>query len=157
MKTHSTRLPNDMMRTQFSDLDRYSPRILVIDDESTFTRLLKLNLEATDHYVVRVENNPKLGVAAALEFRPDLLLLDVMMPGLDGGDVAALFADDLRLKKVPIIFLTATVRHGEVDAHDGFIGGQRFISKPVVMSELLECLDDHFKETRSSIWQHAHA
>jgi CheY-like chemotaxis protein len=132
----------------------YQPRILVIDDETSFTRLLKINLEQTDRYIVRVENDPTLAVSTALSFRPDLVLLDVMMPKLDGGDVAALFSGHERLKEVPVVFLTATVRHKEVDDRHGEFGGQHFISKPVVMSELLQFLDDHFKGVGSSIWMH---
>ena len=48
------------------------------------------------------------------------------------------------MKQIPVIFLTATVRHAEVDAHDGCIGGLRFLSKPVALPELLAALDEHF-------------
>lgn len=120
------------------------PRILVVDDEVTFTRLLKLNLESTGRYSVRVENDPRLALPAALDFHADLVLLDVMMPDLDGGDVASRFASNPRLKQVPIVFLTATVKHAEVDAHHGSFGGLDFLSKPVALPELLACLDTHF-------------
>ena len=56
-------------------------RILVVDDEPSITRLLKLNLEQTGDYEVATENSPKAAVAAAEEFQPELLLLDVVMPG----------------------------------------------------------------------------
>jgi CheY-like chemotaxis protein len=117
-------------------------RILAIDDEAGFTRLLKINLEATGRFVVRTENDPRMALPAALDFHPDLVLLDVMMPGFDGGDVATTFASDPRLNQIPIVFLTATVRHSEVDAHDGCFGGLRFLSKPVALPELLACLDE---------------
>lgn len=120
------------------------PRILVVDDEPGFTRLLKINLETTGRYVVRVENDPRLALPAALDFHPDMVLLDVMMPGLDGGDVANRFTNDPRLNHIPVIFLTATVRPSEVDAHHGCIGGLRFLAKPVALPELMACLDGHF-------------
>ena len=120
------------------------PRILVVDDEPGFTRLLKINLETTGRYVVRVENDPRLALPAALDFHPDLMLLDVMMPGLDGGDVANRFTNDPRLNQIPVVFLTATVRSEEVAAYHGNIGGLRFLSKPVALAELLACLDEHF-------------
>ena len=66
-------------------------RILVVDDEPSITRLLKLNLEQTNEYVVRAENDARAAIAAAEEFKPHLILLDVMMPGLDGGELASRF------------------------------------------------------------------
>ncbi len=125
------------------------PRILVVDDEATFTRLLKLNLEGTGRYSVLTENNPLIALPAAIHFKPDLILMDVMMPELDGGDVANLFSKHPDLRDIPIIFLTATVKHAEVDASHGEIGGLHFLSKPVSLSELLRHLDEHFAESVS--------
>jgi CheY-like chemotaxis protein len=123
------------------------PRILVVDDEAGFTRLMKMNLEATGRYVVHAENDPQKAFHAATEFHPDLVLLDIMMPGLDGGDVASRFKNDAHLKRVPVIFLTATVRRAEVDARHGDFGGEHFLSKPIALPELLKCLDEHFAST----------
>lgn len=64
-------------------------RILMIDDEVAFTNLVKVNLERTGRYEVRVENRPLCALAAALEFKPDAILLDVVMPELDGGQILA--------------------------------------------------------------------
>lgn len=119
-------------------------KILVIDDEPTFTRLLKINLEVTDRYVVAVENDPNRAFAAALDFRPDLLLLDVMMPGLDGGDVVERFRQHEALARIPVVFLTATVTKAEVDARAGRFGGLRFIAKPIDLAALEQCLEEHF-------------
>ncbi len=60
-------------------------KILVIDDEGGITRMLKRSLEATNRYLVRAENSSAVAVAAAREFLPDLILLDVMMPGKRWG------------------------------------------------------------------------
>lgn len=120
------------------------PRILVVDDEAGFTRLLKLNLESTGRYLVKVENDSGSAVDTALGFHPDLVLMDVMMPGLDGGDLANRFAARPELKEVPVIFLTATVRHSEVESHAGCFGGLHFLSKPVALPELVACLEEHF-------------
>lgn len=119
-------------------------RILAVDDEESFTRLIKINLEATKRYRVLAENDPTAALPVAIHFKPDLILMDVMMPGLDGGDVAQLFSQHPDLRDVPIIFLTATVKHSEVDARRGEIGGLHFLSKPVSIRELLQCLDEHF-------------
>jgi CheY-like chemotaxis protein len=135
------------MQPKLSDTNQPAPRkILVVDDEAPFTRLLKINLETTGRYLVQVENDPMMALPAALAFGPDLVLLDVMMPGMDGGDVASSFNQHAVLKQIPIIFLTATVRHSEVDEHAGNFGGLRFIAKPVNLAELLTSLDAHFGE-----------
>jgi len=84
-------------------------RILVVDDEPSVTRNLKLNLESSGDYDVFAENHAGNALAAARIFRPDLILLDVMMPGMDGGDVAARLRADPLLRDTPVIFLTALV------------------------------------------------
>src|SRR4051812_4955975 len=115
-------------------------RILVVDDQSANTRLLKLFLEQTNRYEVREENSPKAALSTAEAFQPHLILLDVMMPGMDGGEVAARFGANPKLKHVPIVFLTASVTKGEVEAGGGRIGKLPFIAKPVVLSEVTACL-----------------
>jgi CheY-like chemotaxis protein len=115
-------------------------RILVVDDQATNTRLLKLHLEQGNLYEVREENAPKAAVSTAEAFQPHLILLDVMMPGVDGGELAARFQASPQLKDVPIVFLTAAVTKGEVEAGGGRIGGLPFLAKPVVLSEVTACL-----------------
>ena len=84
-------------------------RILVVDDQPRNTRLMKLYLEQTNDYVVREENNANAALATAEEFQPHLILLDVMMPDLDGGELAISFRANPKLKAVPIVFLTAAI------------------------------------------------
>ncbi len=116
-------------------------RIMVVDDEVHFTQLLKLTLEEGFHYTVLVENDSCRAVDAAKQFHPDLVLMDVMMPGVDGGALAAQFRTDLQLRKVPIVFVTAAVKRQEVRARQGQIGGLPFLAKPVDLEELLRCLE----------------
>jgi CheY-like chemotaxis protein len=118
-------------------------RILVVDDQAQNTRLLKLYLERTDDYLVREENDARAALSTAEEFGPDLILLDVMMPGLDGGELAARFQKIPKLKTVPIVFLTAAVTKAEVKEGGGRIGGSPFLAKPVVLTEVLACLKQH--------------
>ena len=118
-------------------------RILAVDDQASNTRLLKLYLERTNDYVVREVNDAKAALSAAEEFQPHLILLDVMMPGMDGGELAACFQANPKLKAVPIEFLTAAVTKGEVKAGGGQVGGYPFLAKPVVLSEVLACLKHH--------------
>ncbi len=118
-------------------------KILVVDDEAGLTRMLRKNLEATGKYEVREENRGMHAAAAAREFRPDLILLDVMMPDMDGGSVAAQIESDDTLKRTPIVFLTAIVEKGEVAPTGGTIGGHTFLAKPVTFSNLVVCIENH--------------
>ncbi len=118
-------------------------RILIVDDEDATTRLLSLILRETGKFEVRAENDATQALSAAKEFHPDLILLDVIMPGMDGGDVAAAFKADSSLEKIPIVFLTATVRKSEVDARGGVLGGYPFLAKPASRSAILEIIDRH--------------
>ncbi|MCX8156349.1 MAG: response regulator [Verrucomicrobiae bacterium] len=121
-------------------------RILIIDDEATFTRMVRLNLEKTGKYEVREENRGRRGAAAAREFKPHLIFLDVIMPDADGGEVAAHIQADNRLKDVPIVFLTATVSKREVGDTGGTRGGLFFLAKPVTLEQLEACIARHIPE-----------
>ena len=118
-------------------------RILVIDDEATFAWLLKLNLEQRGPYEVTTAHRGLQGLEAAKRSRPDLVLLDMIMPDLDGADVAERFEADADLRDVPIVFITAMVSKGEVmtDAA-GRVGRHPYISKPVSMEEILSCIEE---------------
>ena len=118
-------------------------RILVVDDESSITRLLKLNLERTGDYEVATENVSQAALAAAERFQPDLILLDVIMPGMDGGHLASMLQGSPRLKGVPIVFLTAAVTHQELRERPTGVGGLPFLAKPVDLQEVLACLRHH--------------
>lgn len=116
-------------------------RILIVDDQVSITRLLKINLEQTNHFEVKTENEASRALAVAEVFAPDLILLDVMMPEVDGGELAQLLRESHQLRHVPIIFLTAAVRKGEVSSRSGHIGGLPFIAKPVNFAEVLTCIE----------------
>lgn len=116
-------------------------KILIIDDEAGFTKLMRMNLERDGEYEVRIENHSVHALKTAQEFQPDLILLDLVMPGLDGGDVHALFQADSTLRKVPVIMLTALVAHGETSS--GAVaqaGGVAVLPKPVEMATLRSCI-----------------
>ena len=121
-------------------------RILIVDDEESFTRLLKLNLHATGRYEVREENWAGGALTAAREFKPDLVLLDVMMPQQFGGDVAATFQADVELKDIPIVFLSAAVRKERVAEHGGVISGRPFLAKPVDIDEVIACIEQYARK-----------
>lgn len=114
-------------------------RILLIDDEEIFTQLLKANLESTGLYTVQVENHGSLGLAAARAFAPDLVLLDVVMPDIDGTQLAMALRADPKLKRVPIVYLTAVASHRSPQA--SALHGQTVLAKPVGTEEVLACLE----------------
>jgi CheY-like chemotaxis protein len=118
-------------------------RIFVVDDEPGFTRLLKLTLEHTGHYTVQEQNDGTKAWLAARDFKPDIIFLDIVMPKIDGGDVAQQIRSDPMLAHIPVIFLTAIVSQTESKNE---IGGFPFIAKPVSLDAINRCIKDHLGE-----------
>lgn len=123
-------------------------KILLVDDEKSFTDMLKLNLEYMGNYDVRVENDSTHAFSTALEFKPNIILLDVIMPKMEGPDVAIEFKKDPLLREIPVVFLTATVKKDEVDAHAGVIGGHTFVAKPTSMNVLIYTIERNMNHTQ---------
>lgn len=115
-------------------------RILVVDDLASDTRLLKRFLEGTGKYVVREENDATATLAAAKEFQPHLILMDVHMPDMDGGELATCLRSNPDLQAVPIVFLTANVSKEQVELCGGRIGKYPLLAKPIVLTEVAACL-----------------
>src|SRR5262245_16430276 len=113
-------------------------RVMIIDDEPGFTRLLKLTLERTGRFEVLEENNGTKAWMAARDFNPDIIFLDVVMPEIDGGDVAQQIRSDPALSHVPIVFLTAIVSAKE-GGHE--IGGFPFLAKPVSLEAVVQSIE----------------
>ena len=116
-------------------------RILIVDDEPGITRSLKLNLEAAAGYLVRTENDSTRAVDAAREFHPQLILLDVLMPHLDGCDVSARLHADPELASTPIVFLTALANNEATGGHAVVAGSTIYLAKPVATAELIQCIE----------------
>lgn len=121
-------------------------RILIVDDEVSFARMVKLNLEKTGAFEVRAENKAMSALPAAREFKPDLIILDVLMPGMDGGDVANQIKRDRNLRETPVIFLTATVSKREAGAAGLNSGGELFLAKPVTVENLIQCINERVRK-----------
>ena len=88
-------------------------RILIVDDDANSTHLVKILLERSGPYLVLEENDPTKADQTAHNFKPDVILLDIVMPKMDGGELATQIEADRELHDTPIIFLTALVTHGE--------------------------------------------
>lgn len=121
-------------------------KILLVDDEKSLTSLLKLNLEETGNYEVRVENWAEDAVQAAREFKPDLILLDIIMPRMPGGNVAAEIDADPQLKGTPIVFLTAAVRRHQVEENEGIICDHPCLAKPASVEEVIAMIEKYARK-----------
>ena len=117
-------------------------KILLVDDEVALTRIMRLNLEQTGRFEVREENRGSNALRAAREFKPDLILLDVMMPDMGGDEIAEQLAEDPALRTIKYIFLTAIVTKSEAGTGATEISGQTFLAKPVKRDELLAVVDE---------------
>jgi len=115
-------------------------RVLVIDDEAPFTRMVKLNLESTGRYEVQTVNESRKAIETAKEFHPNIILLDVVMPEADGGDVANNLRTRTATKDIPIVFVSAMVSRKESNAGLYQSGGEHFLAKPVSTETLCEAI-----------------
>jgi CheY-like chemotaxis protein len=132
-----------IMITPFTPAIRHTnkPRILIVDDNPRFSHSVRLILQQLGQCLVCEENGAASVVETARSFRPDLILIDLVMPRFDGAEVAAQIESDWALHGVPIVFVTGLVTPDE--ARNGQrIDGHRVVSKPVKSFELLCVVED---------------
>ena len=122
-------------------LTKEKRRILIVDDDAESTHLVKILLEKAGHYLVLEENHAAKAHQSARDFRPDVILLDIMMPETDGAEVAAQIEADPELRSTPIIFLTALVTMPEAK-HGLRIEGHRSLAKPIDIPELINQIEE---------------
>jgi DNA-binding response OmpR family regulator len=115
-------------------------RVLVIDDEGPIRLLCRVNLEAAGMVVDEAENGAT-GIEAARKERPDVILLDVMMPGMDGWDVFGELVKEERTAAIPVVFLTARAELRD-QARGLELGGVDYVTKPFDPLELAPLIDD---------------
>ncbi len=116
-------------------------KILVVDDEVVLTKMVKLNLERTGNYTVLTINKGSEALAAAREFQPDMIFMDVMMPDMSGDEAIAEIREDPELASIPYVFMTAIVTKAETEDMGHNIGGNEFLAKPVKTEELIETIE----------------
>lgn len=115
--------------------DHKPKKILIIDDEPDVADLVSYHLKAMG-YQVETVNDPNVSIGTARSFLPDLVILDIMMPDLNGIQICRILRADPRLKNTPIIFLTA--KGEETDRIAGFeTGCDDYICKPFIIKELM--------------------
>ncbi len=123
-------------------------KILIADDEPNILELLKYNLE-TNGYVVKTCSNGKEALKEAKTFAPDLIILDIMMPELDGIETCRLLRQDERFKYTFIIFLTArSEEYSEVAAFDN--GADDYVVKPIKPRALLSRVESILRRNPES-------
>ena len=115
-------------------------RVLVIDDEAPIRLLCRVNLEAEGMEVLEAPDGPK-GLEQARAAEPDVILLDVMMPGLDGWQVAEQLLEDDKTRSIPIVFLTARAEFRD-RARGLDLGGIDYVTKPFNPLELAPLVED---------------
>ena len=125
-------------------------RILIVDDDANVSQLVAIMLEKARLYSTAVENRPTFALRTAIIFKPDLVLLDVDMPGLDGGAVATLLRDHPPLEDVPIIFFTSLVSPGDAEETMIIRGGERFLSKPIDAAVLVRSIESVLSENATA-------
>lgn len=122
--------------------------ILVVDDEQDLLDLIEYNLKKEGFNVLKAENG-KEGITMAREHRPNLILLDIMMPVMDGMETVKVIRNDKKLQHTPVIFLTARGdEKTEVEGLDK--GGDDYITKPISTTKLISRIKAvlrRFKET----------
>ena len=122
-------------------------KILVVDDDLLLRVMLKDALEGAGHAVVLAENG-RVAVDRAKADRPDLILMDIMMPDLDGYDTCKLMKADPALMGLPVILISATAEPKDVVGRAKQVGAVAVLSKPVPVDKLQQVLAQTLKPSR---------
>ena len=131
-------LSKDALSMSSTKLERKTKfaKILVIDDEAEITEIVETFLKDAG-YQVMIENSSVMGIERAKSFKPDLILLDIMMPFMDGYEVCDELKKNKETENIPVIFLTG--KDAKSDEGRSFrVGGDMYIKKPFSCDRLLE-------------------
>lgn len=111
-------------------------KVMVIDDEVDFLKITKINLEETGSYDVLASSSSKDIVSNVLNFKPDIILLDLLMPGVDGMDILKMLNENPLAKNIPVIILSALSK--DADKLKAFkLGVVDYLVKPVEITALV--------------------
>ena len=120
-------------------------KILIIDDEESFVTALKLNLEASGNFEVRIENRGSQGLNATRDFKPDMILMDIMMRDMAGPKVVESIRREADFKSTPIAYLTAAFASSDKAPGEKIISGLPVIGKPVETKSLIDFIESLIK------------
>lgn len=118
-------------------------RILLIDDEKDLVEIVTFRLESNGYEVISADDGQQ-GLEKAKKEKPDLIVLDLMLPKMDGYTVCGLLKKDLRYAKIPIIMFTARAQESDVKLGEE-LGAQAYITKPFDPKALLSKIEELLK------------
>jgi two-component system, sensor histidine kinase and response regulator len=116
-------------------------KVLIIDDEEDFCEFVKWSLENTGRFNVSVCTDGPAGIGMAQTEQPELILLDIRMPQMNGAEVADHLLHSDETRDIPIAFITGLLQKEDVTLRKGYIHGFPFITKPITKNELIERVD----------------
>ncbi|MBI5145225.1 MAG: response regulator [Candidatus Omnitrophica bacterium] len=119
-------------------------KILVVDDEKELVEMIKMRLEANDYEVISAFDGQE-ALEKAKKEKPDLIILDLMLPKMDGYKVCGLLKADTRYNKIPIIMFTARVQESDIKLGQE-VGADAYITKPFEPETLLGKIKELLKE-----------
>jgi len=114
---------------------------MIVDDDEQLIALVKIKLEKTNRYNVVSTTKGSEVVEMAIVERPDLILLDIEMPDMQGGDVAAALAQCQETKDIPVLFMSSLITKDVAGETGSIIGGQHMISKSTSSKHLINKID----------------
>ena len=120
-------------------MEEVKKKVLLIDDDHAVLAFLTAKLSKRYDVVSTVD--PRKSIALARQQLPDVILCDIDMPDMSGGDVAAALATDSMTARIPLVYLTALVSPEETREMNGQVGGRPGISKKATVAELVACID----------------
>ena len=120
-------------------------KLLLVDDDEDILALLKMKLEKSGRFSVVSTSNPEKAAALARREAPDLVICDIDMPEMTGGDVAAALADDEHSSRIPVLFFSSLIAKTESGKGVKVIGGRRMVSKSASIEQLIAAIDATFE------------
>ncbi len=121
-------------------------KVLIIDDDKEFLELVRMNLEESGKFSVRIEDKGSAGLAAALAFKPDVILLDVVMGDESGTYVASSLKKNSETGNIPVIYVSGIVRQEDRGKIEGFLDGASVLAKPVGTERLISAIEETLGE-----------
>lgn len=119
-------------------------KILIVDDQKDVLKVLDKRLSGAGYSVIKAESGKDALLLAKAE-HPDLIILDIIMPEMDGAETANILKNDPQTKDIPVIFLTCLFTEKEEQKEDHVVGGKYFIAKPYNPNEMLEIVGRFLK------------
>ncbi len=124
----------------------WKKKILVVDDEETICRMAKKILDLTGKYKVKIETDSHAVLKTARQFKPHLILLDIVMPDPEGHEISRQLLHDSQLRGVPVVFMTGIITDDEVDHQEkSMMAGRPCLAKPITKDKLLRCVKENLK------------